>query len=267
MRLPLIILIALTLASAQAAQAQFFKKLGKRVQQKVENTVVEKTANKAAEKTARSMDKVFEANPFGAGTKKGDPSVVENEYVFSWKYSLKISTKEGDVFFDYYLQPGAAYFGFTSPSIEGVFTVMDNKNKVTAMFMASQGDNMGMVTQMVDDPEAEEMKDESAKFSFETLPAKVINGFDCKGIKATNEEMELVMYFTAEAEVSFDDIYRSRQANIPPELKEYFSKEESALMISMDMKSLKDSKMDAKIECVGLEKADKTILKSDYKFM
>ena len=126
---------------------------------------------------------------------------------------------------------------------------------------------MGMVTHMPDDPELEEAKDQSASFRFEQLPAKTINGYHCKGVKATNDEMEMVMYFTNEAEVSFDDIYSSNQANIPAQLKDYFKADEKVLMISMDMKGLKRKKMDAHIECVGLEKVSKTIRKSDYKFM
>ncbi len=251
----------------QNVKAQFLKKLGDRVKQKVENTVVEKTANEAAEKTSNSMDKIFNANPFSGGKEKADPNLVANSYKFSWKYSLKIASKAGEVVFDYYLQPDAAYFGFTNIAMQDIFTVMDNKNKVTAMFMASQGNNMGMVTHMPDNPELEEAKDESASFHFEQLPAKTINGYYCKGVKATNDEMELVMYFTNEAEVSFNDIYSSKQSNIPIQLKDYFNADDKVLMISMDMKGLKRKKMDAHIECVGLEKVSKTIRKSDYKFM
>ena len=76
---------------SQTVEAQFLKKLGDRVKQKVENTVVEKTANKAAEKTSNSMDKVFNANPFGGSKEKADPSLVAGSYDFSWKYSLKIT--------------------------------------------------------------------------------------------------------------------------------------------------------------------------------
>ncbi len=250
------------------SQAQFLKKLKKRVEQKVENTIVEKTANKAAEKTSKSMDKVFEGNPFGGGShKKADPSLVASAYEFSWKYSLKMTTKEGEMVFDYYLKPDAPYFGFTSATMEHMFTVMDNGNKVTIIFMASQGNNIGMANQMPDDLDVEEMKDESAKFTFEQLSDKTISGYHCKGVKATNEEFEMTMYFTNEAEVSFDDIYKNQQTKIPVQLKNYFKPNDKVLMISMDMKSLKNNKQDAHIECVGLEKISKTVKKSDYKFM
>lgn len=252
----------------QPAEAQFLKKLKKRVEQKVENVVVEKAANKAAEKASKAMDKAFDINPFGSGSKeKADPNLVANSYDFTWKYSLKMSTKDGDMVFDYYLKPGAPYFGFTTATMESMFTVMDNGNKVTTMFMESQGNNIGMVTQMPDDLDLEEAKDESAKFTFEQLPDKTINGYHCKGVKATSEEYEMVMYFTNEAEVSFDDIFKNKTAKMPVQLKDYFDSNDKVLMISMDMKNLKKEKESATMECIGLEEVQKSIKKSDYKFM
>ncbi|MEZ4855004.1 MAG: DUF4412 domain-containing protein [Gelidibacter sp.] len=251
-----------------SSQAQFLKKLKNRVEKKVEDVVVEKTANKAAEKTSKSMDKVFEANPFGGvNQKKADPANVPNAYDFSWKYTLKMTTKEGDMVFDYYLEPGAPYFGFSSIAMDHMFTVMDNGRKLTVIFMETQGNNLGMANQMPDDLDVEEMKDQSGQFTFEQLPDKTIMGYHCKGVKATNDEFETEMYFTNEAEVSFDDIYKNQQTKIPVQLKNYFKLEDKVLMISMDMRSLKNHKRDAHIECVGLEKISKTIKKSDYKFM
>jgi hypothetical protein len=253
----------------QTAEAQFLNKLKKRVEQKVENAVIEKTANKASEKATKSMDKAFETNPFGrdSNKEKADPSLVANSYDFTWKYSLKMSTKDGDMVFDYYLKPDAPYFGFTSATMENMFNVMDTDKNIMAMFMKSEGNNIGMVTQMPDDMDFEGAKDESAKFKFEQLPDKTVNGYHCKGVKATSDEYEMVMYFTNEAEVSFDDIFKNSKTKIPVQLKDYFNPDDKVLMISMDMKDLKNEKQNATMECIGLEEVQKSIKKSDYKFM
>ena len=113
----------------------------------------------------------------------------------------------------------------------------------------------------------EDIKDESPSFSFETLPDKIINGYKCKGVKATNEDYEMVMYFTNETEVSFDDIYKNKTTKIPVQLKDYFDPNDKVLMIYMDMKNLKNKKQSATMECIGLEQVKKSINKSDYKFM
>lgn len=256
--------------SISNVNAQFLKKLSKRVEQKVENAVIEKTANKAAEKATNSMDKMFDVNPFGGGgQEKADASLVADNYEFSWKYSLKMSNKEGDLFFDYYLQPDAPYFGFTSEILQNMFTVMDNEHKVTVIFMRSDDDNsnMGMVTQLPSDLDLEETKDEYGKFTFEKLPPKTINGYQCKGVRATSENYDMIMYFTDEAKVSFDDIYKNSNAKIPSQLLDYFNTDDKILMMSMDFTDLKNKKRSGTMECIGLEKVGKTIKKSEYKFM
>jgi 1-aminocyclopropane-1-carboxylate deaminase/D-cysteine desulfhydrase-like pyridoxal-dependent ACC family enzyme len=246
--------------------AQFLKKLKKRVEQRVEDAVIEKTANKAAEKATQSMDKIFEINPFGGSNEKADPALVADSYDFTWKYTLKMSTKEGEIVFDYYLKPDVAYFGFTSAMMNNMFTVMDNDQSVMAIFMDSKGNNIGMVNQI---PEIDigDADDVSENFTFETLPDKTINGFDCKGVKAVNEDYEMTMYFITDAEISFDDIYKSSKTKIPDALKDYFNEDDKILMIHMDMKNLKKKKESATMECIGLEEIQKTINKSDYKFM
>lgn len=265
----LFFIIIFSILVIPAGHAQFLKKLKQRVKQTVENVVVDKISDKAAEKTSKSMDKVFDINPFAnAGSKeKADPSLVADTYDFTWKYSLKMTTTEGNMVFDYYLKPGAPYFGFTSAVMENMFTVMDNGNKVTAMFMESQGNNIGMVNQMPDDLDLEEAQDESAKFTFERLPDKTISGYYCKGVKATSDEHEILMYFTNDAEVSFDDIFKNKTSKMPVQLKDYFDPNDKVLMIYMDMKNFKKKKESATMECIGLEEVSKTISKSDYKFM
>ena len=249
-----------------STQGQFLKKLQKRVEQKVENAVIEKTANKAAEKATKSMDKVFEGNIFGGGKEKADPALVADTYDFTWKYSLKMSTKEGSIVFHYFLKPDASYFGFTSEVMSNMFTVMDNGHKITAMFMESEGNNMGMVMQMPD-LNVDDQNNPSDEFTFQTLPEETINGYHCKGVKATNDGYEMVMYFTDEAEVGFDDIYKNNNTKIPPQLKNYFNPDDKILMISMVMTDLKNKKNNAQMECVGLEDVKKMIKKWDYKFI
>ncbi|WP_178986760.1 DUF4412 domain-containing protein [Winogradskyella helgolandensis] len=262
----LILVLVLVVFLMPNANAQFFKKLKNRVEEKVENAVIEKAANKASEKATKSMDKAFDTNPFGGSKENADASLVADSYDFTWKYSLKMTTKEGEMVFDYYLKPGASYFGFTTAVMESMFTVMDNENKVTVMFLESEGNNIGMVNQMPE-LDIEEENNESDQFKFEVLPEKTVNGFNCKGVKATNEEYEMVIYFTNETEVSFDDIFKNKTTKIPTQLKDYFDPNEKTLMISMDMQNLKKKQESATMECIGLEDVKRNMEKSDYKFM
>lgn len=271
----LVLVVLFSMFFVQNTKAQFLKKLKKRIEQKVENTVIEKTSDKAAEKASNSLDKVFETNPFvnGKGGTKVDPSEIPDTYSFSWKYSMKMTTKDGEITFDYFLEPGQPYFGFDMPTMDdqkvmgNMFMVMDNNIKATIMYMQSDKNSMMMVNGIPDDIEFEETSDESANFSYEILPDKKIMGYTCKGVKATNQEYEITIYATTDAPVSFNDIYKNKKSNIPEGLKKYFKDNEQSLMLEMEMIDKKKNKMNATMQCVGLEEVKKKINKSDYKIM
>jgi hypothetical protein len=251
----------------QPVNAQFLKKLSNRVQQTVENVIIEKTADKAGEKTSNSMDKVLNMKIPGMGGKQVDASEIPNSYDFTWKYSLKMNTKEGDMVLDYFLKPDQPYFGFNTPTMEDMFMVMDTGNKLTVIYMQSEANSTMMAMAMPDDINIEEMEDTSEDFTYDILPNKTIMGFDCKGVKATNDRYDMTMYFTNEAPVSFNDIYKSDKAQIPEGMKKYFKDGENTLMLELTMIDKKKSKLNATMECIGLEEVQKMIDKSDYKSM
>lgn len=269
----LVTFIVLSTFLMQNTNAQFLKKLKNRIQEKAENVIVEKTSDKVAEKTSNSLDKIFDSNPFGTGANKVEPDLVPDSYNFSWKYSMLMKTKDGDITFDYFLQPEEPYFGFNMPTVEGkeimgdLFMVMDNGRKITVTYIKSDQNSMAMASSMPDDIDLEEMEDTSGDFNYQILPEKEIMGYTCKGVKATNDEYEMIMYFTTEAPVSFNDIYKNKQSNIPEGLKKYFKENERSLMLEMKMTDKKKSKNSATMECIGLEEVQKQIDKSNYKFM
>ena len=255
------------------SQAQFLKKLKQRIQEKSENIFVEKTSDKVAERTSNSLDKAFDFNPFGQGANKVEPSLIPDYYDFSWKYSMLMKTEHGDITFDYFLQPGEPYFGFNMPTMENkaamgdLFMVMDNGRKITITFIKSDKNSMAMASSMPDDLDFEDANDKAGDFKYEILPEKEIMGYTCKGIKATNDAHEITMYFTTEAPVSFNDIYKNKQSNIPEGLKKYFKENERSLMLEMKMIDKKKGKNNATMECIGLEEVQKQIDKSNYNFM
>jgi hypothetical protein len=260
----IILVLVILLVSAQTTNAQLLKKLKNRIKEKTEHVVLEKASDKVAEKASNSLDKAFEFNPFTMGKDKVDPTLVPDSYEFSWKYSLNMKTKEGDMVLDYFLQPGQPYFGFTTPMMDNMFTVMDNERKMTVMFMLSDKNSVMMANSMPDDLDLEESADNSEAFGYESLPDKEILGYTCTGVKATNDRYEISMYFTADAPVSFSDIYKKQNKNIPAGLKNYFGEDDYVLMLEMQMTDLNKDKMSATMECIGLEEVQKSIYKADY---
>lgn len=133
--------------------------------------------------------------------------------------------------------------------------------------MQSEENNMVIANQMPDEVYGDNKVDDSKSFNYEQLPKKTINGYHCKGVKATNDEYEMLMYFTDEADVSFDDLYKNQQTKIPQQLKDYFDEDDKVLMIYMDMNNLKKKKQSAELECIGLDQVNKIINKADYNTM
>lgn len=266
-----LMLLSISLVFGHASQAQFLKRLKNKVEQKVENVVIDKTADKAAAKTSKAMDKALDGSPFGdmGKVEKKSSEILPSNYAFSYRYALQMKTKEGQMTFDYYLMPDVSYFGFTQEQMPDMFTVMDPKQELMAIFMNSGGQNMGTV-QSLPINFKEEAKSDNAfneKMNYRTLPDKTINGFYCKGVEAKNEEMTIVLYFTTDTKVSFDDIFKTSRGAVPKELMSYFDPNQKSLVIYMEVENHKNNKQNMKMECIALEKTDKKIRKSDYKFM
>ena len=85
----------------QSTQAQFWKKLEKRVSEEVEEAVIRKTAEKSVEKAENSVDSVFEAPSKARKKKKRKPkrdtNSSENEEIV---YDENESTKNEDVVYE-----------------------------------------------------------------------------------------------------------------------------------------------------------------------
>src|SRR5699024_12666276 len=98
---PFLIFVAamLVLITARDAEAQIWKKIKKKTQDKVENVIVDKTSDKAAEITAKKMDKALSAdfNLYGKGNKKEDISDLPEDYNFDWKYQVQMKMENHEV--------------------------------------------------------------------------------------------------------------------------------------------------------------------------
>lgn len=55
-----LMIFLLLVSLGKTANAQFLEKLGKKVEERVENTIINKTANKAEKETGNAMDGVLE---------------------------------------------------------------------------------------------------------------------------------------------------------------------------------------------------------------
>lgn len=240
-----------------SAQGQFLKKLKDKVENRVEQTVINKTADKAAEKASQSMDKVFNPN-FGGGKqgKKVTPQNLPESFSFEYKYQLQITSGKDQMSMDYLLKPGASYMGVSMNVGPKMLMVMDGAENITYMFMESKDSKICTATSLDVSEELDDEFNDLEGYTITNLPNKTFLGYDCQGMQMESDDYVIIMYFTNEAPVSFNDVFKSDPDRIPPALRSHFKDNQNALMMYMDMKDKKNKgkkNTSGTMECTALE--------------
>lgn len=275
--LTLIAFLVFVLFSIQA-EAQFLKKLKDKVEDRVEQTVINKTAEKASEKASKSMDKVFDPNISGASSGNGSagtkviPENIPASFGFQYQYRLTMSTDDGTLDIDYYLMPGASYVGTSfSQSGSTVFMILDGDSSISYMFINAEGNKFVSATKLEVNPFEDDDDvtiDEDMDFdelTMTNLPSRTFLGYECEGRLIENDNYSMTMYFTTDAPVSFDQVYKADDKRFPKSITNRLKQHEGALMMYFEYnlkKPPKNSKnkgttmQRAKMECTLLEAED-----------
>lgn len=256
------------------ADAQFMKKLGKRVEQKVERAVIERVSNEAAKKADRSLDKLFNTkiSPFPVSSERVAQEDLPSGYEFEYLYELKMEHKKGDFNIKYYLKENQTYFGAQMPEQAGsnLFMVYDLEKAMTLIYMDNDGQKM--VTALHTGSMENTIEDESLNntFTYEKLPGtKTILGYECNGVRAENDEYIMDFYYATNITgPSFNDVWKMDKNNLPKsfDLSMLEGDPEDTLMMELEMKSKKNKKNNVKMTCVQYEPASLSIATGDYEY-
>lgn len=259
--------------AGNTADAQFFKKLKKSVEDKVEEKIINKTSDKAVEKTDKTMDEVFNQQMGGGKkSKKVEPTNIQSSYPFEYQYRLTMTNKqlESSMNMDYFLKPGASYMGLKMNLGPEMFMIMDGETNINYMFMNVGDTKMVTATAIDGDDLTPEGEYDYEGYTFTDLPNKTFLGYDCVGKKMENKEYIFIMYFTNDAPITFNDVFKVDTDRLPAAIKNQFSGNEKGTMMFMDMKDkLNKGKKDKSgtMECTLLEPADFIFDASGYKSM
>lgn len=219
-----------------------------------------------AQKTSEAQRKAIE-NAMNYGKNKVDAASVPSKYSFNWKYSMEMKTEAGkSMVFDYFLEPKASYYGANMNQTGSImFMIMDFNKKLMVTSFEKGGKKTAMASKM---PDYAASGDKNSKYTYKKLPNKILNGFSCKGIQATNTSSSMIFYYTNEAKVSFAEMFKSQKnEGMANAFKDFFKPDEKPLMMSMDYKDLKDKSKSMTMKCLSLEKKAFTFNKADYQFM
>lgn len=273
-----VIVFLILLLSFDSSQAQIWKQIQKAAEQKALNRAKQK-ADVATDKALDEADKAIGESVnqnvnsneaiLAYGQNRVDPSVVPNSYAFSWKYVMEIKTHESKAMnANYYLEPNVSYFGINVSQGEGqnMFMVMDMKNQLMVTGFGNGKEKMASASKMPDYNEIS--KSEKSKFTYKPLPNKTFLGYNCKGIQATNDEYDIIFYYTTETKVSFSEMFKNQKNwKMPDALAGYLKPNEKTLLMDMNMKDLKKGGTVTTMKCISLEKNAYVFNKADYKFM
>ena len=272
-----ILFILLISMISTSGNAQFLKKLQQRVQEAAEETVIRKAEDKAAEKTGEGVDKVLNMDVQKMmGSKVGnsiDPSILPDTYDFDWKYTMQMQTKDGSFTMEYYLKPDAKYFG-AKPDMQqkksegSMFIVMDMARNINTIFMDMEDSKMATPMSIPDEMTTESDENLIEEYTFEEIGTKTILGYQCQGFKMENDEVEMIMYVTTDAPVSFIQIYGADTKKMPIGFNpKWLDKAENSLVMELEYTDKKKKKNNAKMVCIALNEEAFNINKSDYQFM
>lgn len=250
-----------------ATHAQFLKKVTKRAQNATQGAIMKKTAEKA-------IGDMSDMENFGGLGAQVDPSVLPPSYSYEWRYTLRVSHKQGNMDMHYHLRKEgtdfASRFEMDQKTLMGdMLMVMDQQRGIMAMLMHTGDDKSGQV--MASDNTSVDLAESEAQlgdYEFREIGTKKILGYTCQGYQMENEDYTMTMYVAFDTPVSLNKATAMDMRQMPkgfdPKWMEKVGKEN--LMMEMRVDHKKKKKLNAVITCVALEKEPLTIDISAYDF-
>lgn len=164
--------------------------------------------DEAVQVVAKKIDQLrgSDISPYAGGEYIDAPTDLPEAYSFDWRYRLELSIGEqksdGEFWYDYYLNPDAPYFSYTTSMTLPVFTVVDKHRDAKIAYLQENGPSVAMSYEI---PEA--MASEAAKVTqadeITELTDKEFLGYTTKGAQIDKGDSKTIIYITTEARVNF----------------------------------------------------------------
>lgn len=279
-----ILTVLMILCFVAPTQAQFLKKLKKRAEKAVEQTVLNRTDKEVSEATDKAIDGVMESENQSQQNSKADQmqeniqslfgagnlEKIPDQYVFSYKARMEITSNNDKTEIEYWLEPDVRYFGTKIAQEDGQnLTVLDLENKSMTMFM--QQDDKKLIMPMRTDAKVFkkiiESADEQTKtqnMEYVEIESKTILGYHCKGYKYTTEEGVSKIWITNQTPVGiysglFNKDYDFPTTNIPMDGE--------SMIMEMQFVPAKNNKDKYTMKCIEFTKEEMSVKKDDYTSM
>ncbi len=175
--------------------AQFLDNLGKRVENKVEETITRKAENKAAEQTEDAVDGVFDAGKKKNKKKSSSSEELKTQYIFSFSATIVVESKEenssntikqsyGDGYILAIMNDNKMIQDFEAKNM----IVLDDKNKSASVM------SMQWMEKMMESVTKESKSDKNATM-VKTGKTKKILGYTCYEYNLTSDDGKTQIWF------------------------------------------------------------------------
>ncbi len=212
----ILLTLAISLSFSNETNAQFLKKLKKRVQQAAEEAIIDKTAEKAAQETGKAMDSLLEIDPsYQAKNQEhpqkmlmqtGEKIPVEEVYSFNtnvvYQMNFISDNKPSTIDYSMWFSDDENYMASEMKNITsgktknkqmpmGMITIIDDKNK--AMIMILEEQKIAQVISM------DKIKEIAIEEDGESLDTSFPN------IKKTGKSKKILGYYSEEFTTQTED--------------------------------------------------------------
>lgn len=281
-----ILTVLMILCFVVPTQAQFLKKLKKRAGDAVERTVLDRTDKEVSEATDEAIDGMVESDNtdkrqanqsadqmqesiqslFGAGNIDNIP----DQYDFSYKAVMEVTSKEDKNQLEYWLEPDVRYFGTKiTQAGDDNLTVLDLENKSMTMFM--EKDEQKLIMPMRTDNklfkkilENAEEDSKPENIEFVEIEGKTILGYHCKGYQFKSDDGISKIWVTDETPVGFNSGLFDTDHNFPNPIIPMDGK---TMMMEMQFIPSKKNGETYAMKCVEFTKENMSVRKGDYTSM
>lgn len=266
--------IVFVLGFSAFVNAQFFKKLGDKIEKAAEKTVERKVEQKTQKETEKAFDSTFnkkQKQKQKRNRKKGKTRIPKissanpaSNYTFKHKAVMQMKTKKEVQDFDYHLPDSNTFFAvkINNKKMKDDLTIVYDSQKETIFtFMENNGQKLQMGMEFKTNNTSNETPFYEIK---ETGNSKTIIGYHCKEYKVKGEEIAATLWVTKDVDFHFPSTFQTNKKG-GNNNQEWMNDIEGWVMEMEMIDTSKRKPQTITMECLAIEQSNLVINSSDYK--
>lgn len=244
------IFLLLLLGFTISANAQFFKKLGNKVEKAAEKAVERKAEQKTTKETNKAFDSTFNKKRKKNKSLSGMPSFSDSEpaanYTFNYRADMEIKTGGETMKMSYFLSESGNYLSSMIDDKrmkDKSLMVMDFEREAMFTFMENDGEKIRMAMSLATASAYDQASNESNTKVTATGKSKKILNYNCQEYKMTGDDMYGTMWITKDVNARFPkNFYGMKQDKRNKNNTQAWMKDMNGWLMEMEMTDTSERK-------------------------